>query len=95
MRRTANHVAMTTGRLLPHLFTLTPIFTGAVFSVTLLRTYARLPVRKHGALYCPDFPPRRTGAIEQPAKLQIYKINQISFCKSVNLLPFLVQVSDF
>jgi len=30
MRRTANHVAMTTGRLLPHLFTLTPIFTGAV-----------------------------------------------------------------
>jgi len=74
MRRTANHVAMTTGRLLPHLFTLTPIFTGAVFSVTLLRTYARLPVRKHGALYCPDFPPRRTGAIEQPAKLQIYKM---------------------
>jgi hypothetical protein len=55
-RRTANHVAMATGGLLPHLFTLT-LQAGRLFSVTLLYPYEYLPVRKRDALCCPDFPP--------------------------------------
>jgi hypothetical protein len=58
MRRTASDVATRTGALLPHLFTLTPPAAGRLFSVTLLQAFTRLPVRKHSALCCPDFPHR-------------------------------------
>jgi len=57
MMRTAEDVATPAGALLPHLFTLTRR-NGRLFSVTLIRTFTRLPVKKHGALCCPDFPPR-------------------------------------
>ena len=58
MRRTADYVAIITGGLLPHLFTLTTDEPKRLFSVTLLQVYTRLPVRKHGVLCCPDFPLR-------------------------------------
>ncbi len=42
---------------LPHIFTLT--FSGGIFSVALsVLAWQVLPVRKYGALRCPDFPPR-------------------------------------
>jgi len=43
------------GELLPRLFTLT-LRIRRLFSVTLLCPYEQLPVRKCGALCCPDFP---------------------------------------
>ena len=55
VRRTATPVAQDTGGLLPHLFTLIPR-TERLFSVTLLYPFEYLPVRKHDALRCPDFP---------------------------------------
>ena len=69
--------------LLPHLFTLSCpggyVFQHSCdrwsFSVTLLQAFTRLPVRKHGALCCPDFPPRRNrnscAAIERSAGAKI------------------------
>ena len=67
MGRTASDVATGTGGLLPRLFTLVPAEPGRLFSVTLPRIFTRLPVRKHGALCCPDFPPRLRRATEQSA----------------------------
>ena len=58
IRRTASRIATGPGELLPHLFTL----TGRVrrlFSVTLLYPHGQLPVKKYGALCCPDFPHTR------------------------------------
>ncbi len=64
IRCTAHNVAIMTGKLLPHLFTLFRTFafatTGWLFSVTLLYPHGYLPVRKYGALCCPDFPLRLT-----------------------------------
>lgn len=60
VRRTAVTVARNTGGLLPHLFTLIPRME-RLFSVTLLYPHEYLPVRKHNALRCPDFPLSFTG----------------------------------
>ena len=68
VRCTATPIARDTGELLPHLFTL----TGRVrrlFSVTLLYPHGQLPVKKYGALCCPDVPPvlkdeRQTGRLQ-------------------------------
>jgi hypothetical protein len=71
IRRTAPDVTAGTGELLPHLFTLSPArMPGWSFSVTLLYPHGYLPVRKHGALCCPDFPSRVTGTMGQPAAMQ-------------------------
>jgi hypothetical protein len=75
IRCTASSVTTGTGELLPHLFTLVPIPStreGRLFSVTLLYPHGYLPVRKYGALCCPDFPPPtfKSEAMEQPAALQ-------------------------
>jgi len=53
---TASTVASRTGELLPHLFTLI-LFRRKerLFSVA-LPCFMQLPVRKHVALRCPDFP---------------------------------------
>jgi hypothetical protein len=57
IRCTAPDVAIGTGELLPHLFTLTlRLLSGRLFSVTLLYPHGYLPVKKYGALRCPDFP---------------------------------------
>jgi hypothetical protein len=61
IRRTALNVATQTGELLPHLFTLTPKKSKRLFSVTLLCSHKQFPVRKYGALRCPDFPPFHKG----------------------------------
>lgn len=57
----APHVAMQTGGLLHHLFTLTLPWRGPydeerLFSVTLPGCRHPLSVRKHAVLHCPDFP---------------------------------------
>ena len=75
MRRTAPEVAFRTGELLPRLFTLVTPVARRLFSVTLLYPRGYLPVRKHGALRCPDFPSRFPGTMEQPAAVQRYKID--------------------
>ena len=66
MRCTAASVTTGTGGLLPRLFTLIPTPRGrnGYFLLHSLRAFTRLPVRKHGALCCPDFPPllRRGGS---------------------------------
>jgi len=74
IRCTAPGVTIRTGELLPRLFTLTPFdyAQGRLFSVTLLYPHGYLPVRKHGALCCPDFPSRVPGTMERPAVLQRY-----------------------
>lgn len=38
-----------------------PLPEGGLFSVACARPHGRLPVRKHGALRCPDFPPAPKG----------------------------------
>jgi len=61
VRRTAGCVTIAAGALLPHLFTRSPnrhVGSRWLFSVTLLSPFKDLPVKKHGALRCPDFPPR-------------------------------------
>ncbi len=81
IRCTASGVAIGTGELLPRLFTLTPLLQnvkpGRLFSVTLLYPHGYLPVRKHGALCCPDFPSRfslrKSGTMERPAAMQRYE----------------------
>ena len=57
------------GELLPRLFTLTnlPKAVRRLFSVTLLCPREQLPVRKDGALCCPDFPPIRNRISGRPA----------------------------
>ena len=55
IRRAAGYIAIAPGGLLPHLFTLTTK-RWRLFSVTLLHPREWLPVRKYGALRCPDFP---------------------------------------
>ena len=72
IRGTADCVATTTGELLPRLFTRSRsrhVETRWSFSVTLLQAFARLPLKKHGALRCPDFPLSRLlgTAIERSA----------------------------
>ena len=46
------------GELLPHLFTLSLVNQGGLFSAALSvsRLSVTLPVRKYGTLCCPDFP---------------------------------------
>ena len=61
--------------LLPHVFTLSQLAPGGIFSVALSVVQVfnpkPLPVRKRDALRCPDFPPRcEIGAIEQFALAQ-------------------------
>src|SRR5690606_20975090 len=76
---TAMHVTIQSRRLLPHVFTLIPpearryIFCG---TFRIAPHGATLPVRKRGALRCPDFPPSRRGgrAIEQVCHVQRYVI---------------------
>jgi len=72
IRCTAPDVAIRTGELLPHLFTITApsVVEGLLFSVTLLYPHGYLPVRKHGALCCPDFPIQMNASMEQPAAVQ-------------------------
>lgn len=56
------------GGLLPHLFTLTlPLKVWRLFSVTLQYPCGYLPVRKYGALWCPDFPHCLSNAVERSA----------------------------
>ena len=55
IRHAARDITIASGGLLPHLFTLTPVWR-RLFSVTLLYRYRQLPVKKYGALCCPDFP---------------------------------------
>ena len=47
-----------------------------MFSVTLLYPFGYLPVRKDGALCCPDFPLPVVGpgATDRPARLQRYEL---------------------
>jgi len=54
---TALPVTRQTGELLPHLFTLTPAYRGGYFLFHWPYPCGYLPVRKHDALCCPDFPP--------------------------------------
>jgi hypothetical protein len=86
----APEITFAAGGLLPHLFTLTPLAVtsgGGIFSVALSVSRLReiLPVRKHGALCCPDFPPSfseaRQGSLYTP-KLAILKPALVfySFC---------------
>ena len=68
IRRTASYIAIRPGELLPHLFTLTGRIRRS-FSVTLLHPRGQLPVKKYGALCCPDVPPvlkdeRQTGRLQ-------------------------------
>jgi hypothetical protein len=67
IRCTARNVATTTGGLLPHLFTLTLPKAGRLFSVPLLYPHGYLPVRKYGALRCPDFPPPAKAGSDRTA----------------------------
>ena len=67
MRHTATDVTTNTGGLLPHLFTLTLPWAGRLFSVILLYPRGYLPIRKHGALCCPDFPPPATAGSDRAA----------------------------
>jgi hypothetical protein len=61
----ASEVASTAGGLLPHLFTLTTLLDRCLVAVSLSAALAVrlplrvlcLPVKKRGALCCPDFPP--------------------------------------
>lgn len=72
IRRTAYYITIVPGELLPHLFTLT-FLKRRLFSVTLLYPHGQLPVKKYGALCCPDFPPALQRATDQQtAILQIY-----------------------
>ena len=72
LRFTAIPVARKSRELLPHVFTLTPVNRGGIFSVALaVARCGRLPVRKQDALCCPDFPPPRKAAIERFAATKI------------------------
>lgn len=62
MRCAAPYVTIRSGELLPRLFTLTGL-AGGYFLSHLLCRYRQLPVRKHGALRCPDFPPAAHASV--------------------------------
>ncbi len=64
--RTAEPCCHAHGELLPRLFTLTKR-AWRLFSVTLPQPRDRLPVRKYGALRCPDFPLALRQATNRPA----------------------------
>lgn len=67
IRRAARHLAVAPGGLLPHLFTLTcepKPNAGGCFLSRFLHSLPRLPVKKYGALCCPDFP---QAALRKPA----------------------------
>ena len=90
IRCTAPRVTTGTGELLPHLFTIVPTcrnMSGLLFSVTLLYPFGYLPVRKDGALRCPDFPPRHlsAGATDRPAggkDSQLFRIRRSAIASS-------------
>jgi len=72
---TASGVTAGTGELLPLLFTLSAtLLPWWFFSVTLTYPRGYLPVRKHGALYCPDFPFRHPA--ERWNSLLRYKVTE-------------------
>jgi hypothetical protein len=50
-----NRIATIWRELLPHVFTLTS-YEAVIFCGTFCSSCKPLPVRKHGALCCPDFP---------------------------------------
>lgn len=77
------------GALLSHLFTLTRSRgCGRSFSVTLLRPHGRLPVRKHGALCCPDVPHLPLGEKRQTAPLRCYlTMMMCRACLALHLYP--------
>src|SRR5690554_4804387 len=77
IRRTALLVTKQTGELLPHLFTLTTHKAWRLFSVTLLCSHEQLPVKKYGALRCPDFPPFTHNERRQTDLLSEYKDTQL------------------
>ena len=82
------HVAMQSRELLPHVFTLTPVARGGIFSVALaVANWGRLPVKKQDALCCPDFPPRgfTRAAIERSA----LRHKGTYFLPAINYLQFL------
>jgi hypothetical protein len=57
----APHIAMGSGVLLPHRFTIACVFNktiGRLLSVALSIASRRLRVTKHPVLWCPDFPLR-------------------------------------
>jgi len=60
---TALYIAIQTGELLPHLFTLTPD-RGGCSLLPKLCPHEQLPIKKYDALCCPDFP---LSALRQPA----------------------------
>lgn len=69
--------------------TFSPLTRGAglFFSVTLLYPFGYLPVRKDGALRCPDFPPRHlsAGATDRPAggkDSQLFRIRRSAIASS-------------
>lgn len=67
IRRAALHLTVEPGRLLPYLFTLTyepKLDAGGYFLSRFLHSRPRLPVKKYGALCCPDFP---QAALRKPA----------------------------
>ena len=78
VRRTAEEYRYLRGGLLPRLFTLT--LAGGYSLLRLLRPHGRLPVRKRGALCCPDFPllSMRRAATEPPrhavAKVILFRL---------------------
>ena len=57
----ANQVTLIAGELLPHRFTLTPIW-GGLFSVALSLTSRPVDVIDHSVLWSPDFPPDPHGS---------------------------------
>jgi len=74
------NVTTHTGELLPHLFTLTPAqVPGRFFSVTLLCLHKQFPVRKYGALRCPDFPPFHQGTATNRPTILFAKIDIIFY----------------
>ena len=48
-----------------------------------------LPVRKHGTLYCPDFPPKGLADLERRSDAQEFKEHDLNCgspaCKSFNV----------
>ena len=89
---TAPPVTRRTGELLPHLFTLTR-FTGGSFLFHLPYPHGYLPVRKHDALRCPDFPPpvmdgkRWNGLLFYVKDTKKYAIGKIFFPVSDWFVP--------
>lgn len=75
IRCTANCVTTIAGGLLLHLFTLIPASRNGYFLLHCLCPHEQLPVRKYGALCCPDFPPFYKG--DKPVCCFFYKDNSL------------------